>query len=404
MKRLMTTFWISSLVVAGVVCVLSAAEPSEPSCDCGGVASTPQAGGELLAQAAAQPNDAPPSGDAQPSNDAAPLRAAAQPVYEAQPFGIAGQQYASRQVFIGQGRRCGTPTPTADEIEIERNAVAAARRVEGAERLLSRQSAAKVKIVFHVIHKGNEGKVTQGQIEKQVEVLNKAYMGSNFTFELDDVTFTDVAADPTKASWFTMRHTDPPHSSEMDAKEALRRDTDTTLNIYTANLNGGLLGWATFPSDLAQDPDDLGFDPTIRDGCVILYTSLPQADGSPNPSGGPYGEGQTLTHEAGHYLGLYHTFQGGCLPPGDEVVDTPAHQTNFGCPEADAIPDTCLGDDKKDPVHNFMNYTDDKCMNEFSPLQVARIHEQCGVFRPKFFDVTEPLRNEIEAAARAAAR
>lgn len=222
----------------------------------------------------------------------------------------------------------------------------------------AQEAAIEVPVYMHVINKGtglSNGDVPESQILEQIQVLNEAFPSDRFTFTLVDIDRTN------NANWYTMRSGS---TEERQAKAALRRGGKSDLNIYTANIGGGLLGWATFPSSYRRNP--------TADGVVLLYSSLPGG------SAAPYDEGDTGTHEVGHWLGLYHTFQDGCRRGGDEVADTPAEASAaFGCPIGR---DTC-GTAGLDPITNFMDYTEDACMNTFSPGQLTRMQDLSRTYR-----------------------
>ena len=213
-----------------------------------------------------------------------------------------------------------------------------------------------INVYVHVI-KGSAttGNVSNKQIADQITVLNNAFRSAGFQFALAG-TDTTVNAD-----WYTAG---PNTSAEDQMKATLRLGTAADLNIYASNPGGGLLGWATFPSSYSNHPTD--------DGVVILSASMPGGDAA------PYNLGDTATHEVGHWLGLYHTFQGGCSKNNDYVSDTaPEKSPAFGCPVGR---DTCK-QDGVDPITNFMDYTDDACMNTFSVDQSSRMTSQYGTYR-----------------------
>ena len=214
-----------------------------------------------------------------------------------------------------------------------------------------------INVYFHVVNRGAgvaNGDVTTTQINNQISVLNNAFNRWGWSFNLVQVTRT------TNATWYNGCY----GSSESPMKNALRRGTADDLNIYTCNPSGGILGYATFPSDYTRSPK--------LDGTVLLYSSLPGGSAS------PYNLGDTGTHEVGHWMGLYHTFQGGCSTNNDYVSDTARERSPAsGCPSGR---DTC-SQAGVDPITNFMDYSTDSCMFEFTAGQDQRMDSQFTAYR-----------------------
>ena len=221
--------------------------------------------------------------------------------------------------------------------------------------------------VFHVI---SDHALTVAETERwtrmindQMTVLNDSFSGktadvasdSPFRFNLTKITWT------VNSEWYAVT----PGKVERDMKTALYEGDSRTLNVYSANIGDGLLGWAYFPKGYNNGRDYI-------DGVVMLDESMPGG------TAGRYALGDTLTHEVGHWMMLEHTFAHGCAASGDWVEDTPKEaQPQFGCPEG---ADSCLAPGL-DPIHNFMDYSQDSCMNHFTPGQVERMNDAWIAFR-----------------------
>ncbi|KAF4568429.1 hypothetical protein EYR36_010440 [Pleurotus pulmonarius] len=226
---------------------------------------------------------------------------------------------------------------------------------------LKKDSSFTVSVHWHVVSQNSTvrgGNIPDSQITDQIQVMNDAYASTGFSFQLAGTTRT------VNATWFNQAEPYSIYQDEM--KAALRKGGAAALNIYSVAFTSyyGLLGYATFPYEYRYSPKD--------DGVVLHYGSVP---------GGNleiFNLGMTATHEVGHWLGLYHTFQDGCDEPGDYVDDTPPEAyPAWGCP---TDRDTC-DSEGLDPIHNFMDYTDDDCVTEFTEGQGQRMREQSWTYR-----------------------
>ncbi|HLT47633.1 MAG TPA: M43 family zinc metalloprotease, partial [Rubricoccaceae bacterium] len=261
---------------------------------------------------------------------------------------------------LDQGPRCATPEPTEAEA---RSAYEAVRAWLQQHPTPPEGGVVTIPVAFHVIYSGGQGNVPESQIVDQIERFNIEFASFGYQFVLAVLDRTE------NAQWFV----DAPNQ-EFAMKQALAVAPAHFLNVYTANLQGGLLGWATFPNSYPEDH--------FLHGVVIHYQTLP-GGGYPN-----YGTGDTAIHEVGHYVGLYHTFQGGCAggdtPPGcetggDQVCDTAAQSApTWNCPPGyNSCPTG-----GPDPLNNFMSYAGDACLFEFTDGQITRSLALMSQFRP----------------------
>jgi len=258
----------------------------------------------------------------------------------------------SRATYIGGGRKCDTHVPTENEMAKVTEAMKNWTANNG--NMIERKTV-NIRTYWNTITSGNQGGISDDVVRESISILNDAF-SPHFSFTLNDA---DIIATSNPSYWDLQMGS----NQENQMKSKLRKGGCGALNIYSTNIGG--LGWATFPDGCE--------DSKTNDGVVILHTSVPGGTKA------PYNEGDTLTHEVGHWLGLYHTFQGGCNGQGDRVADTPAvANPNYGCPVKDSCPNDGLG---KDQVQNFMDYSDDSCMTEFTGGQFERMNTQWDVYR-----------------------
>lgn len=232
----------------------------------------------------------------------------------------------------------------------------------------------EIPVVFHVLYNQNTEQISENQILSQLQVLNEDFRRNNNDANNTPSEFTNVAADteinfclakrtPNNdlSSGITYTYTNISSFSIYDNRifhDSLGGktiwDPSKYLNIYVCNLTNAL-GFSSFPGGVEQ-----------RDGVVIHYENF----GTTGNLNSNYNKGRTATHEVGHWLNLLHIW-GDSNCGSDLVDDTPEQEVeNYGCPTHPSP--TCSN--SGDMFQNFMDYSNDACMNLFTEGQKNRMH------------------------------
>lgn len=215
-----------------------------------------------------------------------------------------------------------------------------------------------IPVYVHVVYSNSNQNISDAQIASQISVLNDDFRRTNNDANNTPNEFSGVAADTeisfTLANTFRYSNSTTSWGTNNAVKSAYPPVTPSThLNIWVANIGGGILGYAQFPGGNSA-----------TDGIVVS----PQYFGTTGYVAAPFDGGRTTTHEVGHYLNLRHIWGDGRCNRDDFVSDTPkSDRPNYGCPT------TAYHCRSNDQFMNYMDYTDDSCMNMFSNGQKDRM-------------------------------
>ncbi|HVM89465.1 MAG TPA: M43 family zinc metalloprotease [Puia sp.] len=238
-----------------------------------------------------------------------------------------------------------------------------------------------IPVVVHVLYNTSQENICDAQVQSQIEVLNRDYQRLNADTSKTPAVFKPVAADCGFA--FALAKVDPDgyattgiihkktNVQSFGLQDGIKFsssggddawDRDKYLNIWIGNLSGGVLGYSSIVGG-----------PKENDGVVILYTAF----GTIGTAAAPYNKGRTTTHEIGHWLNLIHTW-GDANCGDDHVDDTPPQSSaDRGCPQGIIV--SCNNAPNGNMYQNFMDFTNDECMNLFTNGQKDRM---LALFQP----------------------
>jgi PKD repeat protein len=243
-----------------------------------------------------------------------------------------------------------------------------------------------IPVVVHIVHNGDAVGVSENisaaAVQSQIDVLNDDFRkiagsrgdGAGVDVEIE---FCLAQTDPQgnsmpepgidrynggQASWTSMC------SIDGTLKPATSWDPNNYFNMWTVNFGGtGLLGYAQFPNSSGLPGLNTNNGAANTDGVVIGYNFFGSIDDGISGLSSPYNLGRTASHEVGHCFGLRHIWGDGGCSQDDYCADTPASdQANYGCPNVTHCSSV-------DQVENYMDYSNDACMDMFTQNQKDRI-------------------------------
>ena len=253
-------------------------------------------------------------------------------------------------------------------------------------------SIIKIPVVIHVIYRLESQNISDEQIHSQIAVVNKDFNKLNWdTMKVPSVWKSLIAdckiefvlanRDPNgnMSSGITRKKTSTPDIADVNGDVVYFSskggqdiwDRNRYLNVWVCEISGGVYGFSSFPGA-----------PAASDGIVIDFESF----GIGGTATSPTDLGRTLTHEIGHWFNLFHLW--GTTTCGDDLIsDTPIQEKgNFDCPFFPSLSQACTNAPHGDMFMNFMDYTDDKCMNMFTEGQKNRMTATLNTIRSSLFN------------------
>ena len=296
-----------------------------------------------------------------------------------------GQDKCGTMQFNEKGsikERDNSKSQFEDWLKLKINQGEIQKQTNGSNRIS--ETVYQIPVVVHVVHNGEAlgigGNIPDDQIISQISTLNEDFRRMNADKINTPASFESVAADVNIE--FVLAKRDPEGLPTDGIQRVLGNQVIYTINqaselasnsywpaeeyfnIWVADMSGGLLGFAKFPVSNEPGMDD---DPNLNrliDGVFLDYEYF-----GTGFNADPFSKGRTLVHEVGHWLGLRHIWGDGGCSSDDFCNDTPTQSGNSsGCPDVSQTSCSTV-----DMFQNYMDYTDDECMNLFTTCQSTRM-------------------------------